>query len=180
MKTLLDWIDQRTGLRSASVGDWLDRPVAGGPAWRFVWPATIVFTFVTQAITGLVLWMYYSPGAQTAWESVYYLQYHVQGGWLLRAIHYYTAQVMLVLVGIYLLQMIVRGSVPRPARVPLLDRAAHGARHAGPEPHRRPAPWDQNSYWATHVRTGFLFLLPGVGDWLYKLAVGGAEFGISR
>ncbi len=55
-------------------------------------------------VTGLALWMYYSPGAQSAWESVYYLQYHVQGGWLLRAVHHYAAQVMLVLVGVWLVR----------------------------------------------------------------------------
>ena len=93
MNALLAWIDERTGLVSAA-GDWLRRPVAGGPAWRNVWPAAIAFTFFTQILTGLVLWMYYSPGAQTAWESVYYLQTQVQGGWLLRAIHHNAAQVM--------------------------------------------------------------------------------------
>ena len=44
-----------------------------------------------QGITGFFLWMYYSPSAQTAWESVYYLQNEVAGGWLLRAIHHYSA-----------------------------------------------------------------------------------------
>ena len=37
--------------------------------------------------------------------------------------------------------------------------------------------WDQNGYWATHVRVSFLNLIPGIGPALYKLAVGGASFG---
>ena len=78
MNTLLDWIDQRTGIRTATC-DWLHRPVAGGPSWRNVWPGAIAFVFIIQAITGFVLWMYYSPGSQTAWESVYYVQHQVQG-----------------------------------------------------------------------------------------------------
>ena len=63
MPSLLPWLDQQTGLVTA-LGNWFQRPVAGGPTWRFVWPATIAFTFVVQAITGLVIWMYYSPGAK--------------------------------------------------------------------------------------------------------------------
>ena len=53
--------------------------------------------------------------AQTAWESVYFLQYHVVGGWLLRAVHHYSAQVTLVLIGIYLIQLIVTGAYRAPA-----------------------------------------------------------------
>ncbi len=138
MNTLLDWIDQRTGLCTA-LGDWLQRPVAGGPAWRLVWPSTIAFTFVTQAVTGLVLWMYYSPGAQSAWESVYYLQYQVQGGWLLRAIHHYSAQVMLVLAGLYLVQMILRRGYRAPGSSLFWTVLLMGLVTLGLEPHRRPA-----------------------------------------
>ena len=89
MPSSIQTVDQQSGLVTA-LGKWLRRPIAGGPAWHFVWPATVVFTFLVQIITGLVIWMYYSPGAQSSWESVYYLQYHVQGGWLLRAVHFYT------------------------------------------------------------------------------------------
>jgi ubiquinol-cytochrome c reductase cytochrome b subunit len=176
MSRVLDFFDERTGLPSAA-GDWLRRPVAGGPAWRLVWPSTLVFTLLTQAVTGTVLWMYYSPSPQTAWESVYYLQRHVQGGWWLRAIHHYSAQVALVLVGIYLVQMIVRGTYRAPREflywaVLLMGLVTLGLNLTGDL-----LPWDQNSYWATHVRTGFLDLLPGIGGTLWKLAAGGTEFG---
>ena len=38
-------------------------------------------------------------------------------------------------------------------------------------------PWDQNSYWATRVRTGFLLRLPLIGQSLFELAAGGPDFG---
>ena len=41
--------------------------------------------------------MFYAPSAQTAWESVYFLQCHVAGGWFLRGVHHYMAQAMIVL-----------------------------------------------------------------------------------
>ena len=122
---------------------------------------TIAFTFVVQAITGLVLWMYYSAGAQSSWESVYYLQYHVLGGWLLRAIHFYMGQATLVLVGIYLVQMILRGAY-RPPReflfwtVLLMGLATLGLNLTGDL-----LPWDQNSFWATSIRVAYLSHLPG-------------------
>jgi ubiquinol-cytochrome c reductase cytochrome b subunit len=176
MQALLSWLDARTGL-PAAVRAWLDRPVAGGPAWRFVWPAAIAFAVATQGITGLCLWMYYSPGTQTAWESVYYLDHQVAGGWLLRAIHYYTAQTLLVLVALYLLQMIVRGAYRAPREVLFWIVLGLGLVTLALNLTGDLLPWDQNGYWATHVRTGFLRLLPGVGGGLYRLAIGGPEFG---
>ena len=176
MNGLLDWIDERTGL-VATVRDWFQRPIAGGPAWRFVWPAAIVFGFVTEAITGLVLWMYYSPGAQTAWESVYYIQSQLSGGWLLRAIHYYTAQVMLVLVGVYLLQILVRGVYRAPREFLYWSVLLMGLMVLAFNLTGDLMPWDQNGHGCTQIRTGFLLLLPGVGESLLKLAIGGSNFG---
>ena len=82
MKTLFSWFNDRTGF-GAWCGRLADSPVPGGACWCKVLPCTILFIFCVQAITGFFLWAYYSPSAQTAWESVYYLQYHVVGGWLL-------------------------------------------------------------------------------------------------
>jgi ubiquinol-cytochrome c reductase cytochrome b subunit len=176
MKPLIYWLDQRTGLLT-SFGNWLQRPIAGGPAWRFVWPTTIAFALAVQAITGLVLWMYFSAGAQSSWESVYYLQYQVIGGWLLRALHFYMGQATLVLVGIYLVQMIVRADYRAPREflywtVLLMGLVTLGLNLTGDL-----LSWDQNSYWATSIRTAYLSHMPVVGPWLCKLAIGGPEFG---
>ena len=70
----------------------------------------LVFAFATQAITGIFLWMCYSPGSQNAWESVYYIQYEMWGGWLLRGIHHYTAQAMVVLLLLHLMQVVIDGA----------------------------------------------------------------------
>ena len=116
------------------------------------------------------------PRRQSAWESVYYLQYHVQGGWLLRAVHHDAAPVMLVLVGVWLVEMIFRGAYRHPGGA-LLDRRAHGPGDAGPEPHRRPAPLGPERLLEHPGPHGFLLRLPGIGRGLFQLAAGGADFG---
>ena len=176
MKFLTDWIEDRTGLISACC-NCCNATIPGGARWSRVLPAMITFTFVVQIVTGLALWMYYSPSAQTAWESVYYMQNVIEGGWLLRGVHHYAAQVLVGLIGLYVLGLILSGTYRPPREFVywvslLMGMAALGACLTGDL-----LAWDQNSYAATMVRTKFLMLLPMVGGELYKLAAGGSTFG---
>ena len=116
MKPILDWIDHRTGYR-AIVHESLYENIPGGSRWRYVWGSTLVFVFFVQVVTGIFLWMAYSPSTQTAWESVYYLEYHVDGGWLLRGIHHYAAQIMMILMLLHVLQVIIDGAYKAPREV---------------------------------------------------------------
>src|ERR1700751_232943 len=72
MGRLLDWLDHRTGCRNI-IHSALYENVPGGSRWRYVWGSTLTFALAVQFITGIFLWMAYSPSSQTAWESVYYI-----------------------------------------------------------------------------------------------------------
>jgi len=173
---LTAWIDARFGCLP-SLRACAGRPAPQGLGWRSLWPSAIVFTFVVQAITGFVLWMYYSPSAQTAWESVYYVQYEVAGGWLLRGVHHYAAQVLVALTGLYVLYLIVaRLYAGRRDCVywlaVLMGLVSLGLCLTGDL-----LAWDQNSYASSLVRVKFLMLLPWIGDDLFKIVAGGPAFG---
>src|SRR6185295_17647175 len=111
-----DWFDTRVGWRKL-VHDALYESVPGGARWRYVWGSTLTFCLVSQFITGIFLWMAYSPSSQTAWESVYFIQDEMTGGWLLRGLHHYTAHVMTVLLVLHLMQVIVDGAYKAPREV---------------------------------------------------------------
>ena len=96
IKKLYDWLDNRTGIRD-HIRETLFENVPGGSRWRYVWGSTLTFALMIQFITGIFLWMGYSPSGQTAWESVYYINNHMTGGHFLRGLHHWTAQVMTVL-----------------------------------------------------------------------------------
>ncbi len=109
MKALVQWLDHRTGVADLLHAA-LYEHVPGGARWRYVWGSTLVFAFATQLVTGTFLWMSYAPSGQTAWESVYYIQHEMQGGWLLRGIHHFMAQVMVVLLALHLMQVVIDGA----------------------------------------------------------------------
>ena len=173
---LADWFDDRTGYR-ALIHEALYERVPGGARWRYVWGSCLVFAFMTQVITGLVLWASYSASAQTAWESVYYIQHEMAGGWLLRGIHHVMAQAMVVLLALHLMQVVIDGAYRAPREVNfwlglILMQLVLGMALTG-----YLLPWDQKGYWATRVATNLAGLVPLVGPSLQQLVVGGPDYG---
>jgi ubiquinol-cytochrome c reductase cytochrome b subunit len=173
---LADFLDDRTGWRGL-VHEVLFERVPGGARWRYVWGSTLVFAFMTQVVTGLFLWANYAPSAQTAWESVYYIQHEMTGGWLLRGIHHVMAQAMVVLLALHLLQVVIDGAYKAPREVNfwlglVLMLLVLGMALTG-----YLLPWDQKGYWATIVATNLAGIVPGIGPALQSLVVGGPEYG---
>lgn len=172
---LADWLDDRTGYRKM-VHESLYENIPGGSRWIYVTGSMLVCAFVTQLITGLFLWMFYSAGSQNAWESVYWIQNHVQGGWLLRGVHHYMAQGMVVLLPLHLLQVVLCRAYVKPREINywlglvlmLLTLALGLTGYL--------LPWDQKGYWATKVATELMSLPPG-GAHIQKLVVGGQDYG---
>lgn len=176
ISALLDWLDDRTGYRELTHAA-LYEHIPGGSRWRYVWGSTLVFAFSAQVITGIFLWMCYSPSSQTAWESVYFIQHEMLGGWLLRGLHHFMAQAMVVLLALHLLQVVVDGAYRAPREVNfwlglILMQIVLGLSLTG-----YLLPWDQKGYWATRVATNLMGIVPVVGPSLQKLVVGGADYG---
>lgn len=176
IRALSQWVDRRIGYNKM-LADALYEPIPGGARWRYITGSMLVFAFTVQAITGIFLWMAYSPSSQTAYESVYYIQNEMTGGWLLRGIHHFMAQAMVVVMGIHLLQVIIDGAYRAPREVNywlglVLMQIVMGLGLTG-----YLLPWDQKGYWATNVATNLATLVPVVGKDLQLLAVGGSEYG---
>ncbi len=176
MKRLLDWLDHRTGVKKLT-HEALYENIPGGSRWRYVWGSTLTFALAVQFITGIFLWMSYSPSSQTAWESVFYIQNVMSGGWLLRGIHHYMAQIMTVLLALHLMQTVIDGAYKAPREVNfwfgllllLLVLALSLTGYL--------LPWDQKGYWATKVSTNIAGITPVVGPMLQKAIVGGVDYG---
>jgi len=176
MKKLLEWLDDRTGYREV-VNEALFERIPGGARWRYVWGSTLVFTFFLQVITGIFLWTAYAPSTQTAWESVYYIQNQMTLGWLVRGIHHFAAQAMVVLLVIHLLQVIIDGAYKAPREVNfwlgiVLMGIVLGLSLTG-----YLLPWDQKGYYATKVATNIMGVTPAIGTEVQQVVQGGSDYG---
>ncbi|NNC88279.1 MAG: c-type cytochrome [Akkermansiaceae bacterium] len=176
MKALLNWIDDRSGIAKLT-REALFESIPGGARWRYVWGSTLTFAIFVQFITGVMLWMFYSPSATTAWESVYYIQNEVTGGDWLRGIHHWTAQVMIILLTLHLVQVVIDGAYKAPREFNYWFGLALLAITLALGLTGYLLPWDQKGFWATEVATNIVASTPVVGDQLKQLVVGGSDYG---
>src|SRR5688572_2422397 len=176
MKRLIDWLDDRTGCKGL-VQEALYEKVPGGARWRYVWGSTLTFALTIQFITGIFLWMAYSPSSQTAWESVYYIQHEMTGGWMLRGIHHFTAQAMNILLVLHLMQVIIDGAYKAPREINFWFGIVLLLLVLGLSLTGYLLPWDQKGYWATKVATNIAAITPLIGPALQKVIIGGADYG---
>lgn len=176
MKTLFRWLEHRTGIENL-MDHALKENIPGGSRWRYVWGSTLTFAFMVQILTGFFLWTAYSPSAQTAWPSVYYIQHEMLGGWVLRGIHHFTAQVMILLLGLHLLQVVLDGAYRAPREMNfwfglVLLHLVLALSLTG-----YLLPWDQKGYWATKVATNILGIAPVFGTAVQRVLMGGPDYG---
>src|SRR5260370_4748193 len=150
IRTLSNWIDERTGVRSLWRGA-LDEPIRGGARWAYVFGSTLVFLFALQVITGMLLSIYYVPTADNAHASVGFIQKVARGGALLRGLHAYGASAMIILIVAHIAQTFLYGAYKQKRELVwvvgglllflILAFAFTGYL----------LPWDQEAYFATNV-----------------------------
>src|SRR5438067_3611232 len=170
------WLDHRTGHHKL-VNVLLIEHIPGGARWRYVWGSCLAFVFSVQLLTGVLLMTAYSPSASTAWSSVYFIQYEMDFGWLIRGLHHFGSQAMVVLLGVHMLQVVIAGAHLPPREVNWWLGLALLGVVLGLSLTGYLLPWDQKGYWATQVATNIAGNLPVLGPWLQKIIVGGPEYG---
>lgn len=176
MNKFLDWLDHRTGYRELLRGALYER-IPGGARWRYVWGSTLTFAIFVQFVTGIVLWAAYSANAQGAWESVYFIQNQMLGGWLLRGIHHFMAQATIVLLILHLMQVMIDGAYRAPREVNFWFGLGLLFVILGLSLTGYLLPWDQKGFWATKVATSIASMTPVIGHPLQQLLIGGPNYG---
>ncbi len=137
-----------------------------------------VYLFIVLAVTGALELFYYVPSVERANSSVQTIQYLVPFGWLVRGVHYWAAQAMIVIAILHLLRVTFTGAYKRPRRfnwllgvgllvlVLLLTFTGLVLR------------WDTDIEWALLVGTNLLKSIPLIGSDLYGAIIGGQDINV--
>src|SRR3712207_207283 len=81
-----DWVDERTSI-SGGIRWMLFRKVPKGTNWFYTLGSATLFAFLSQAVTGVFLAMYYDPSPTRAYESARNITNEVFLGEFVRGMH---------------------------------------------------------------------------------------------
>jgi quinol-cytochrome oxidoreductase complex cytochrome b subunit len=168
-----NWLDERMGWQAVWEAIFLRKVPKVN--WFYTLGSATLFVAVNQAVTGILLMIYYVPTPDHAYDSVQYITTQVAGGWLIRGLHHWGASVMVVLVVLHMLRVIIYGAYKYPREVTwmtgvVLLLVVIGFGFTG-----YLLPWDQKSYWATTVGTRIAGVVPFLGDWILRIMRGGND-----
>jgi menaquinol-cytochrome c reductase cytochrome b subunit len=171
-----DWVDERTSV-SGGLRWLMFRKVPKGTNWFYTLGSATLFAFLSQAVTGVFLAMYYNPSPIHAYESARYITNDVFLGQFVRGMHKWGATVMMILIFLHLGRTFFFGAYKYPRElnwvigvvllVLTMVMALTGYL----------LPFDQRSYWATIVADNINGTGPLVGPYLADFLRAGPEFG---
>lgn len=171
---ILEYLNERMGFTSRHRRV-MDKPV---PLWinYFYCFGGITFVlFLVQALTGLLLSVHYTPSETEAYRSIQRLHQTVPLGRLLRAVHYWAANLMVVMVVLHMFRVFLTGSYKNPRELNWIAGALLLVLTLAFGFTGYLLPWDQKAYWATVVGTNMLGSVPVIGPSLAAFVRGGAE-----
>lgn len=145
---------------------------------RFIWyyfGGITLFLFGIQVITGMLLLLYYKPGADTAFESVQFLITKVKFGWLIRSIHSWSANLMLLTAFIHLFSNFFECSYRKPRELTWISGMIMFLLTLGFGFSGYLLPWNELAFFATKVGTDIAGVIPLVGKPVLLLLRGGEE-----
>lgn len=145
--------------------------------WRHTLGAggTAIFLMLILGVTGILEMFYYIPNPEEAALSVQTITYHVPFGGFIRNLHYWSAQLLLIVSAVHLLRVVFTAAYSYPRRFNyllglvlfvlaiLLNFTGYILR------------WDVDICYPLLTGMNLLKTIPLIGDFLHRIAIGGGE-----
>lgn len=172
---LWTWLDERIGLADfEKLARKKQVPIHRHGLWYYFGGMTL-FLFVIQVFTGILLLFYYRPSAEEAYESIQFLMAEVEFGWLIRSIHAWSSNLMILALFVHLFSVLLLKAYRPPREVTWLSGMALFGIALGFGFTGYLLPWNELAYFATKVGTEITGAIPLVGGFLLRLLRGGDE-----
>jgi quinol-cytochrome oxidoreductase complex cytochrome b subunit len=129
--------------------------------------------------TGLMLKFVYQPVPDRAYESIIHLQNNVLFGQLIRNVHHWSGNLLLIIVFLHFLRVFFTGAFHPPRQFNWIIGLVMFLVVLASNITGYLLPWDQLAFWAVTICTGMLAYIPGIGGWLQGVVRGGSVIGSS-
>jgi len=141
--------------------------------WRLGWLA--VFFFIVEAVTGVLLMVFYAPTPERAYGDMLKIISGVPFGQFIRDLHRLAAEAMVAVVVLHLLRVFFTGSYKGPRRFTWLTGMVLLLVTLFLSFSGYLLPWDQLAYWAVTIGTSIAEEVPIVGNQITLLLRGGVD-----
>ncbi len=175
-RDLADWMEERTGIVSLTQ-KMLYEPTPKRGRLLYTLGSATLFLITLQFLTGILLLFYYVPTTDNAWDSIYYIMNNVYFGKLIRGIHFWSANALIIVIGLHMVRTFLSGSYKAPREmnwvvgvfliliVTLMAFSGYALR------------WDQEGFWAWEVGAMIASYTPLIGNWAITTWLGGDTVG---
>jgi quinol-cytochrome oxidoreductase complex cytochrome b subunit len=153
------------------------------PAAQARWRYTLgtgglaIFLSLVLLVTGILEMYYYIPQPDQATISIQTIANFVPYGGLIRNLHYWGAQALVLVLFIHFLRITMTGAYKKPRRFNYLLGLFLLVLTLGLDFTGYILRWDRGISWALVVGTNLLKTIPWIGSKLYEFVIGGAELG---
>ena len=180
---VVQWLDERYPFTKAVDEALYQRVPNFANAFYYCFGGMVFILIVFQLLTGVLLALYYVPDASgnpaAAYNSVLFIQNEVYLGWLIRGVHFWAANILIVMVVIHMFRVYWTGSYRAPRELNwmvgvlmlLLILALSLTGYL--------LPWDTKAYFATEVTIKIAGLAPpqALGTFIKEILQGGPVVG---
>jgi menaquinol-cytochrome c reductase cytochrome b subunit len=178
---VVDWFDQRFPFTKSVDEAMYQRVPNFANAFYYCFGGMVFTLIVLQILTGIFLALYYVPDAAgspaAAWTSVNYIMKSVYLGWLIRGVHFWGSNLLVVMIVLHMARVFWTGSYRAPRElnwmvgvimlICVLAFALTGYL----------LPWDSKAYWASSVTIQVMGLAPILGGVVRDVVTGGPTLG---
>ncbi len=188
-RRLVSWILASAGLKEI----WEHQVMKGVPrhARNPLWclGGVTLVAFIVQVMSGTFLATYYVPSVDHAWDSIRYIEQSVPFGYIIRNIHRWTANIMVITLVLHAMRVYFTKAYRKPRELNWMVGVTLFFMTIGIAFTGYILPWDQRAYWAATVGTNMITALSGmpvIGSFLLPITqfarevfIGGGEIGPS-
>ena len=143
--------------------------------WWFALGGTVLYLFIIQVFTGIMLTIYYVPSPAEAYESIKIISHEIRFGWYIRSLHKWASHLMIVALFMHMARVYFTGSYRHPRQLNWMvgfgllgTTLTFGFTGYS-------LIYEQLSFWGSTVATNLVEALPLVGKYLAYLMRGGSE-----
>ncbi len=149
-------------------------PVHRQSVWYYM-GGVALFLFIVQVFTGILLLLYYQPGEESSYESVRFIITKVKFGWLIRSIHSWSANLMVLILFIHMFSTFFTRAFQKPRELTWVTGFSALALAMGFGFSGYLLPWNELAFFATKVGTDIVGVIPIIGEPIKIILRGGEE-----